>query len=553
MTKQLRIVSFLLLTLSSSNIWAQLYPSYTLPKYPLEEALNETSQADIAALAEHQANVPFGANLFAQVQAGARHQGLSGSYMMTPGDQIALHLWGATNVDTTLTIDNTGNIFIPSIGPVRLAGKTAEQVQPTIAAAVKSIYTNDVNVYTSILNPTPISVFVTGHVIAPGQYAGLPTDSLLYFLKQAQGIDLQAGSFRSLTVLRNNYPIANIDLYDFLLKGTLSKLQLFDGDTIYVNPIGHQVTVESGAIISKAFELTSSTIGSQVIAIANPESDVSHVEIIGTRHNKPYSNYLTLTDFANTLLTDGDTIKFIADTKASNSLVHVTGASLNESTYPIKNGDKLYSLLARVKVNNDLADIKNIKLMRKSVAARQKQQIEDSLRRLERSVLTNPVSSTGDAAIRSHETQMVMQYVNRARQYEPLGNVVVSKHSHISDILLEDGDVIVIPAKSDVIIVSGEVSMPQTLVHSSDYSIADYIEQSGGFTDRANSKRVAILHPSGELTFIEGSKLNSQQIALTGGDQILVFPEVDTKVIQSIKDITQIIYQIAVAANVVSK
>jgi hypothetical protein len=85
--------------------------------------------------------------------------------------------------------------------------------------------------------------------------------------------------------------------------------------------------------------------------------------------------------------------------------------------------------------------------------------------------------------------------------------------------------------------------MPQAVVFNPNAKIDDYVAWAGGFTDRAEDQRIAIVRANGLVEF--GSDKGIQK-----GDQILVLPKVDTKTMQAVKDITQIIYQIAVAANV---
>ena len=96
-------------------------------------------------------------------------------------------------------------------------------------------------------------------------------------------------------------------------------------------------------------------------------------------------------------------------------------------------------------------------IKRKSVAARQKKAIADSLRRLEETAFTASSSSTDEAAIRSKEAEMVSKFVERAKAVEPEGVVVLDGGPDKADLALEDGDIIVIPPKSDVVLVSGEV------------------------------------------------------------------------------------------------
>ncbi|TOI04169.1 sugar transporter, partial [Vibrio parahaemolyticus] len=77
--------------------------------------------------------------------------------------------------------------------------------------------------------------------------------------------------------------------------------------------------------------------------------------------------------------------------------------------------------------------------------------------------------------IRAQEAQMVMQFVDRARKVQPLGKVVVSDSGKVANILLEQGDKVVIPIKTDLISISGEVLMPQAVVFNSNATIQDYV------------------------------------------------------------------------------
>ncbi|MGL4220092.1 MAG: SLBB domain-containing protein, partial [Shewanella sp.] len=126
---------------------------------------------------------------------------------------------------------------------------------------------------------------------------------------------------------------------------------------------------------------------------------------------------------------------------------------------------------------------------------------------------------------------------------QPLGKVVVADKGIIANIQLEQGDQIVIPNRTDLIQVGGEVLMPQAVVYNTNATLDDYVAWAGGFTERANDQRIAVVHANGLVEFKDKGSVQP-------GDQILVLPKVDSKTMQSVKDITQIIYQIAVAANV---
>jgi hypothetical protein len=270
---------------------------------------------------------------------------------------------------------------------------------------------------------------------------------------------------------------------------------------------------------------------------------ISHVGVFGNRTTGPFSVYLEYDDFLKFDLEDGDNVIFNDDLHAQVIDVQITGSYLGPSYFAVKKSTRLHDLLSHIPINPDLTDNKSIYRLRKSVAERQKQMFSDSLDRLERSVFTAPASSDGEAAIRAQEAQMVMQFAEKARQVQPLGKVIVSDKGVTANILLEKGDQIVIPHYTDLIQVGGEVLMPQAIVFNPNATIDDYVAWAGGFTDRAEDERISIVRANGVVVFDKTAKIQR-------GDQILVLPKVDTKIMQAVKDITQIIYQIAVAANV---
>ncbi|MBV7436142.1 polysaccharide biosynthesis/export family protein [Aeromonas sp. sif2416] len=488
---------------------------------------------------------PYGANLFAGGYETERSDGLNDNYLIAPGDKLNIWIWGAVNFSNVVTVDNQGNIFIPDVGPINVKNVPASQINNLVTSKIGDVFTNNVNIYVNLLTTTPVSVFVTGPVIRPGQYAGQSSDSVLYFLKRAGGIDSERGSYRQIKILRQNQVIQQIDLYEFMQQGRMPKLSLKDQDVILVEPQGPMINVAGKVRNPFRFELKKrNTQGSELIDYALPLAKVSHVGVIGDRPNGPFSIYLPYKDFARVQLKDGDKVLFNDDMHAQVYDVQVTGSYMGPSYFTVRKETKLHDLLNHIPIDPQLADYQSIYLMRKSVAARQKEMLDESLNRLERSVFTAPASSDGEASIRAKEAELVMQFVDKARKIQPLGKVVVADKGIIANIQLEQGDQIVIPNKTDLIQVGGEVLMPQAVVYNANADLDDYVAWAGGFTERANDKRIAVVHANGLVEF-------KGQGSVQAGDQILVLPKVDSKTMQSVKDITQIIYQIAVAADVV--
>ncbi|MGF1721664.1 polysaccharide export protein [Vibrio kyushuensis] len=488
---------------------------------------------------------PYGANLFAGGYETERVDGLNDNYLIAAGDKINLWIWGAVTYSNVATVDNQGNIFIPEIGPISVLNVPASQVNQVVTSRIKQVYTNNVSVYVNLLTSTPVSIYLSGPVIRPGQYAGMASDSVLYFLKRAGGIDPERGSYREIEVVRQGDVIANIDLYDFIRKGKMVNVPFKDGDVILVKPQKSAVTVAGGVRNPFRFELEEKkTTGEQLSYYSRPLAKISHVGVIGNRPEGPFSLYMTADEFNQFELSDGDKVIYNDDLHAQVIDVQISGSYLGPSYFTVKNNTRLHDVLNYIPVEPDLSNFGSIYVLRKSVAEKQKEMINDSLERLERSVFTAPVGSSGEAAIRAKEAELVLAFTERARRIEPLGKVIVSEKGNVANILLEAGDQIIIPRKTDLIQVGGEVLMPQAVVYNPKASIDDYIAWAGGFSERAEDERIAVVRANGMVVF-------DSKATIQPGDQVLVMPKVDVKTMQAVKDITQIIYQIAVAANVV--
>jgi protein involved in polysaccharide export with SLBB domain len=488
---------------------------------------------------------PYGANLFAGGYESERIDGLNENYLIASGDQINIWIWGAVTFNAVVTVDNQGNIFIPEVGPIHVQNLRASEVNAYVAKQIKAIYTSNTEVYVNLLTTTSVSVYLSGPVIRPGQYAGLASDSVLYYLRRAGGIDPERGSYRHIDIVRNGETVESIDLYDFIRTGVMPNINFKDGDVILVTPQKTAITVGGGVRNPFRFELkASASNGEQLIQFSRPLAKVSHVAVIGNRPEGPFSKYMQIDEFRAFPLSDGDKILFNDDLHAQVIDVQIAGSYLGPSYFAIDKGTRLHDFLQNVPVDPELTDYKNIYVLRQSVALKQKQMINDSLDRLERTILTAPVGSTGEGSIRVQEAQLVMQFAERARQVEPLGKVIVSEDGNVANILLEAGDQIIIPQKTDLVQIGGEVLMPQGIVYNPNATVDDYIAWAGGFTERAEDHRIALVKANGFVTF-------NATATIEKGDQILVLPKVDAKVMQNVKDITQVIYQIAIAADVI--
>jgi hypothetical protein len=102
---------------------------------------------------------------------------------------------GAVYFDAVEPVDAQGNIFIPNVGPIHVQGVRNADLTKEVEAQIKRTYKANVGVYATLLAAQPVKVYVTGFVRAPGLYPGLSSDSVLYYLDRAGGIDYERGTY----------------------------------------------------------------------------------------------------------------------------------------------------------------------------------------------------------------------------------------------------------------------------------------------------------------------------------------------------------------------
>ncbi|GAB2719043.1 polysaccharide biosynthesis/export family protein [Halomonas garicola] len=487
---------------------------------------------------------PFGANLFEGGFRGAMGDGMNPRYRVKPGDQVTVRAWGAVSLDRALPVDVQGNIFIPGYGPLDIEGQNSAQVDSSVRQAITSMYPEQVQVYTNLQGVQPVAVYVTGYVENPGRYAGTPSDSLLYFLDQANGIDQDLGSYRKVHVKRGGRVIATVDLYDFLLSGDIQQIQFQDGDTIVVEERGPAIAVTGDVRQEYRYELEGSALsGSRLVELARLESGVSHVLLRGSRSGGPIAEYFPLPRFSNQTVQSGDEVMFSADERNETIVVELEGSYLGPSRYALPRNARLGELLDAVAVPKDMTAVNNISLQRESVKKQQAESLEDSLRRLETTYLGAPSSTDEEAQVRAREAELIQDFIKRARELEPSGRLVVAHDGRIADIRLRDGDTVTIPEESDSLLISGEVVVPQAVVYRPGMSVEDYVDGAGGFTQRADDDNILLVRQNGAVVSASSARLHP-------GDEILVMPKAPTHNLQLTKSLTQILYQIAVATKV---
>jgi len=495
----------------------------------------------------------FGANLFTGsfAREGATH--FNPDYAVAVGDNIQVRFWGAFEYDAPLTVDPQGNIFVPHVGPLQVLGVRNQDLQRVVDSAVRRVYRANVYSYASLAAAQPVRVFVGGFVNRPGLYSGTSMDSLLHYLDQAGGIDVERGSFLGVQVKRANRTRATLNLYDFILEGRMPLIQLSDGDVIFVTPKQKGVKVAGLAANAKRFEFNSegATVA-DLARLAKPMATATHVRVTRNTGTTLNVEYYPLADAARVPLRSGDTIEFTADKKQGTITVRVEGEHLSAQEYVVPYGTRLGTLMAKVRYN-DRADKNSLQLFRQSIIARQKDMLDSTLKHLETSVLTARSGTQEEAQLRTEEAAMMLQWIDRAKSIQPSGQVLLAQADHIDRLLLENGDVIRIPAVDNLVLVSGEVMFPNTVALAADKDIDDYIATAGGYSQRADTSRIVIAHRDGSFEDTEASSGWFSEPDIRPGDEIMVLPAVDPKYRQVFKEFATMIYQMGLGARVFLK
>jgi protein involved in polysaccharide export with SLBB domain len=187
----------------------------------------------------------FGANLFESVPttfAPLDRVPVTADYVVGPGDEVLLRVWGQVNMDLDLTVDRAGAVFVPQAGNIILAGLQFHQLPTYLEAQLGRVFQNfDLNVGMGELRS--IQIFVVGQVRRPGAYTVSSLSTLVNALF-ASGGPSSEGSMRRIQLKRGAQVATEFDLYDLLLRGDKSKdARLQPGDVVYVPPVGAQMAV----------------------------------------------------------------------------------------------------------------------------------------------------------------------------------------------------------------------------------------------------------------------------------------------------------------------
>lgn len=270
-------------------------------------------------------------------------------YVIGPDDQVRVRIWGPINYSGNLRVDRSGNIYLPEVGAIHVAGLQFSALDQHLREAVSRIYRNfDLSV--DIGQIRAMQVYVAGQARRPGAYTVSSLSTLVNALF-ASGGPSSHGSLRHIEVKRNGETVADFDLYALLIHGDKSKdIHLLPEDVIYIPPVGPQVAI-SGTIHDPAiYEIRSSeTIGDLIEMAGQTSAMASNTRISLERVEEHQVRQAMQFSFdANGLgypLSDGDILRIYPILPTYQKTVTLRGNVANPGRFAWTDGMRLGDLI----------------------------------------------------------------------------------------------------------------------------------------------------------------------------------------------------------------
>ncbi|WP_244824773.1 SLBB domain-containing protein [Carboxylicivirga mesophila] len=398
------------------------------------------------------------------------------SYVLGPGDEIIIDVWGVSQQSYNLLVDKNGFINIPNIGPIQVGRLTQEEAQKRIHSKLTTIYSDlksaNPKTFVSINVGTvkSIKVNVIGEVFVPGTYTVPGTATAFNALYLAGGPNKE-GSFRAIQVIRNGELVTKLDVYEFLIKGKSDvNVSLSDGDVILVPTYEKRIKVGGEFKRNGIFEAKGNEKMSDMIEYAGgfTENAYTHrVELYRTTSRQRAFKDVLAKEYEQVMLESGDSIFAGTILERYENKVSIQGAVYRPGNYELTEGLTLKQLI-------DNADgVREDVFLNRGLVTRLMEDL----------TLQNITFDVG-AVLRGE-----------------------------SDIELKREDMITISSIDDLreirtVEIFGEVQYPGEFDYNQDMNLSDLVFKAGGFKESASE------------AFIEISRRLSYDEAQKAGDRI---------------------------------
>lgn len=513
----------------------------------------------------------FGAELVTSSRGPAQEYSpqVPPDYLVSPGDELVLSLWGSVDANLRLVVDRTGRISIPRVGAVMVSGVRYADLPAVIHQQVAQVFRN-FQLSVALGQLRSIRIYVTGFTPRPGSYTVSSLSTIVNALMQTGGPSA-AGSFRNIALYRSGKLTTTFDLYDLLLRGDKSADRVLQADdVIQIGPVGPQVALIGSVNKPAIFELKNGDTVDDVLRMAagfSPVGDRTRlaVERLVDRDNVRITQ-IALPAGAGMRPSSGDVLRAFSLVEAAlpvqrqNKHVRIEGEVAHPGEYILPANSTLNDALRTAGGLTPNAYLFGSEFNRESVRVTQQDNYERALRDLEteftRTTASQRVSNADEAAAMTGRDQATARLIERLRAIKPTGRIVLQLapgESSLPDLALEDGDRLYVPPRPTTVGVFGSVVNGGSYLYADGRSAADYLRSAGGPTRGADTRSTFVLRANGTAVSARQSSgwfgLGGSIDGLTAepGDTIFVPEEIDkTTFIQNAKDWTQILSQFGI-------
>lgn len=271
-------------------------------------------------------------------------------YVLGPGDELRVQLFGSLSVNRLVPINREGNLIVSEIGDIQVSGLSFGEAREKISSIVEASLIG-VDVEVSLAKMRSIQVFVLGNSYSPGAYtiSSLSNISNILFFS---GGPTSNGSLRNIEVKRSGEIVSNFDFYDLLINGnTNDDVRLQSNDAIVINPIGKKIEI-SGEIKNPAiFELTENEKFNDLLKYASGFTNLSDKQRItlgtiadnGERFFRNY-DFKTISKIP---LKDGDEIFVHRLSNTPRNIVRISGEIATPGSVAFEEGLTLQNIIRK--------------------------------------------------------------------------------------------------------------------------------------------------------------------------------------------------------------
>lgn len=513
----------------------------------------------------------LGADLVAPATADytpAGSQLVPSDYMLGPGDEIYLQIWGAVDASLNLVVDRAGRVAIPRVGSVPVSGVRYGDLEQHLRQVLATVFRN-FDLSATLGNIRGLQIHVTGFAQRPGSYVLNSLSTVLNAVLAAGGPS-SAGSFRKVTLLRKGKVVSEFDLYALLVQGDKSKdVVLQDEDVLHFSAVGPVVAMTGSVNRPAIFEIKSGETLQDVLNFAGGLTSVADRNRIALERledsRRGRLQELPLVDIAPQPLNMGDLVWVFSGVDAETATeqkavrVKIHGQVKNPGTYVLPPGARVKDLLDRAGGLTSDAYTFGTELKRPSVAESQQANYERAIRELEveieRQASIATAVSAEDTVERQRQVEANRRLLAKLRSVKPSGRVIITgadrADGELPPVALENGDELYIPPTPSIVGVYGAVFSEGAFLYVPDSRLGTYLDHAGGPRLDANKGGIFVIRADGSV------RSNRQYTFSSGvpgeeakpGDTVYVPVALDRASGWKIaKDFAQIFYQFGLGA-----